>query len=774
MCLSPFWDKLVPMARLALLGCALVAAAFAAPGPRLAGVPQPVVSDKVADRFVPAPLDRQRIQGLLGRRMKVNLEGRLLRVDEPALLEGFQKPPGVHPWIGEHIGKFLDAASKTWAYTGDERLKTMLDRMARDLMATQLPDGYLGTYTESLRWTSWDVWVHKYDLIGLLSYYQVSGYPPALESARKIGDLLANTFGTGPGQRDIIDAGTHVGMAATSVLEPMCMLYRHTGDERYLEFARYIVHAYNEPHGPKIIRSLNNTGSVYRTANAKAYEMMSNLVGLLDLYRLTGDVTYLRPVEAAWTDITSKRLYITGTTSAGEHFRDDFELPGEESSNVGEGCATVTWLQLNWQLLRLTGEARYADQLERTVYNQLLGAQNPHNGNICYFTPLVGRKRPGAGINCCVSSEPRGISMIPQMVWGTLEGGLAVLLYTAGEATVGVRKGLDVNVAVKTDFPQEGQIAITLRPSGAARFPVFLRVPAWAGKFTASIKDQQLAGAAGQYLRIDRTWRAGDTIQIDMPMTVRVTPGGQSYPDYVAFERGPQVLALEASLNPQVPYLHRAAPATVDAARVRLDDASNKLPERWGGTQAWSVGGIAEGKALPLLLVPFSDAVDYRVWMVKPDRIPVGRVAVTAFGNESWSRTGSAPGSICDERPDTFRNTFEGRAAKEDWYAVEMARPAVIARVVYRHGKVFENGGWFDTTDSKPKIQIKRTRTAEWEDAGVLESYPALVAARVPEMRDGEPFTLKLAQPVAAIAIRISGKPARSFSSCAELAGYAQ
>jgi DUF1680 family protein len=732
------------------------------------------VIDKIKDRFVPAPLDRQRIQGLLGRRMRVNLEGRLLHVDEPALLEGFQKPPGAHPWIGEHIGKFLDAASRTWAYSGDERLKAMLDRMARDLMVTQLPDGYLGTYTDSLRWTSWDVWVHKYDLIGLLSYYQVSGYPPALETARKVGDLLVNTFGSGPGQRDIINSGTHVGMAATSVLEPMCMLYRYTGEQRYLDFARYIVRAYDQPDGPKIIRSLNEAGSVFRTANGKAYEMMSNLVGLLELYRITGDPSYLKPAQIAWKDIIAKRLYITGTASAGEHFRDDLDLPGEEASNVGEGCVTVTWLQLNWQLLRLTGEPQYADQLERTIYNQLLGAQDPHNGNICYFTPLVGHKHPGPGINCCVSSEPRGISMIPQIAWGTRENGLAVLLYAQGDATIAVREGLRVGVAVKTDFPEDGQVAITLRPPGPARFPVFLRVPAWSSRFTAFIKGEPRTGEAGRFLRIERLWRPGDTIQIDIDMPVRVTPGGQSYPDYVAFERGPQVLALEAGLNPQAPYLHRAAPASLDPARIRLVDVSEQLPDDWGGTQAWSVDGFAEGKALPLVLVPFSDAVNYRVWLVKPDRIPVGRVAVTAFGTESWSRGGSVPGSICDERPDTYRTTFEGKPAREDWYAVEMERPAIIARVVYRHGKVFENGGWFDTTVSKPKIQIKRTKAAEWEDAGVLDGYPALVSSRIPGLRDGEPFTLKLAQPVAAVAVRVVGRPARSFSSCAELAAYAQ
>ena len=352
--------------------------------PALAAQPlQPAaVPDKVADRFTPAPYGGQRMEGLLGDRMRVNLEGRLLHVDEKGILKGFQQRPGEQDWIGEHAGKFLHAASNTWLYTGDERLKTLMDRVVRSLIPTQLADGYLGTYLDDRRWTSWDVWVHKYDLIGLISYYQATGYEPALAASRKIGDLLCRTFGTGPGQRDIIASGTHVGMAATSVLEPMVNLYRFTGDRKYLDFCEYLVRSWNQPNGPKIIDSLLATHSVFRTANAKAYEMMSNLVGLAELYRVTGNPVYLETAQTAWRDIAAHRLYVTGTTSAQEHFTDDSVLPGEEASSVGEGCATVTWLQLTWQLLRLTGEPEYAEQLEHTVYNALLGAQDPRIGDI--------------------------------------------------------------------------------------------------------------------------------------------------------------------------------------------------------------------------------------------------------------------------------------------------------------------------------------------------------------------------------------------------------
>lgn len=757
---------------------------LAAQAPRLQNTPRPAVEDKVKDRFTPAPYDRQQIGGLLGERMKANLEGRLLKVDERALLAGFQKRPGNHPWIGEHIGKFLHAASNTWAYTGDGRLKTMLDRMARALLAAQLPDGYLGTYTDNQRWTSWDVWVHQYDLIGLLSYYQVSGDQAALDAARKIGDLLSQAFGPGPGQRDIIQAGAHVGMAATSVLEPICLLYRYTGEKRYLDFAHYIARACDRPEGPNIISSLLKTGSVYKTADAKAHEMMSNLVGLVDLYRLTGEEAFLKPALVAWKDIVAKRLYVTGTTSSHEYFQDDLVLFGEESAGAGECCATVTWLQLNWQLLRLTGEPQYADEIERTLYNQLLGAQDPRNGSICPFTPLLGRKRPESTIHCAVSSGPRGISMIPQLAWGTREGGLALLLYVPGEVTLPVSAAegaLEVTLRSDSRFLADGSTVLTVRPSRRAKFPVFLRVPSWCKRYTASVGGVATPGVSGQLLRLERLWQPGDRIDIKMDLTVQALSGGQSYPDFLAIQRGPQVLALDSAVNLEVPFLHRAALASPED--IQLLDASKRLPKGWAGSQAYAVQGIAADRPLQgrqtvtkreLLLVPFADARNYRVWLVRSDKMPFGPVALTAFGTESWSRAGNVEGSICDERSDTFRVTLRGPPAKQDWYAVETDLPEVIARVVYRHGRVYQNGGWFNTSAGKPQIQVKRTRTAAWETVATLDAYPDTSSGLAPTLRDGQPFEVKLKEPVKAMGIRILGRPGGAFSSCAELAAYGQ
>jgi hypothetical protein len=246
-------------------------------------VPEPYVVAAAAPEVVqPVDPSAVKIEGRLGARIDANERRRLLVVDTEPLLAGYRKKPGEHPWIGEHVGKWLHAATLAWAYSGDPVLRQKLDTVAAALIATQEPDGYLGTYVSGQRFglydgADWDVWSHKYNLIGLLTYYRYTGNRDALAASRKIGDLLIATF---PGRKSILAAGTHEGMAATSVLGPIVELYRLTGDARYLEFARYLVRAYEEPGGPDLVRALVDAGKgVDRTANGKAYEMLSNLLG---------------------------------------------------------------------------------------------------------------------------------------------------------------------------------------------------------------------------------------------------------------------------------------------------------------------------------------------------------------------------------------------------------------------------------------------------------------------------------------------------------------
>lgn len=589
----------------------------------VASEPKPVVENKVKDVFTSVPFQNQQLQGYLGKRMSQNLTERLLKLDEEGTLDGYLSRPGHHPWAGEHIGKYLETASNVWLNTGDERLKSQLDRLMYQLVNSQLPDGYLGTYTPDEYWTSWDVWSHKYNLYGLLAYYKATGYQPALEACVKIGDLLCTTFGKKPGQRDIILAGTHAGMAATSVLDPMVELYRYTGDPTFLDFCYYILDACEQDNGPKIISSLLATGKVTKVGNGKTYEMLSNFLGIVNLYRVTGDERLLKPVTIAWQDIVTNKLYITGTTSSHEYFQDDGYLPGSATDNMGEGCVTTTWIQLNQLLFYVTGDLKYFEQIEKSIYNHLLGAENPLTGCVSYYTPLMDKKPYTCNITCCQSSVPRGIAMVPYFTFGNLDNVPALMMYEPAtykeNITASNNKLISLGLQVESNFPESGDVSITVNTSQTATFPIVVRVPGWCSTYTATIGNKVYNGIPGQNLIINRKWKSGDKITVFFQIPVQIISGGKSYPDQIAFQRGPQVLAYDDSLNPEI-IIDSEKKLLVEIPENRSTD--NMLPKQWIGKQLYQVnvaGNNMNVETRHIILVPFADAGQtggaLKVWM---------------------------------------------------------------------------------------------------------------------------------------------------------------
>lgn len=588
----------------------------------VAAEPGLVVENKIQDLYTSVAFKNQQQQGYLGKRMNQNLVERLLKLDEAGTLDGYLQRPGHHPWAGEHIGKYLETACNVWKNTGNEQLKMQMDRLAYQLINSQLPDGYLGTYSPDEYWTSWDVWSHKYNLYGLLAYYSTTGYQPALEACKKMGNLLCKTFGNQPGQRDIIKAGTHVGMAATSVLDPMVELYKHTGDKKYLDFCYYIVGAWEQSNGPKIISSLLSTGKVTKVGNGKAYEMLSNFVGLVNLYRVTGDEKLLKPVLIAWNDIVANRLYITGTTSSYEHFQDDAVLPAEINANMGEGCVTTTWIQLNQQLLAVTGELKYIEQIEKSIYNHLLGAENPETGCVSYYTPLMGNKPYTCNITCCQSSVPRGIALIPNFTFGNVNKVPTLMFYepaTYNESiTTPDKQKIDLSLKTETIFPENGEVTVDVNVSKSSTFPFALRVPSWCSSFVAKVGNKEYKGMTNQYLEINRMWKSGDKLVISFKMPIQTINGGKSYPHQVAFQRGPQVLAFDDTLNSGFLKSNQLDAAQKFAVEIPAQKTNSALlSKQWIGKQAYPMN-IKETKQ-EIILVPFADASQtggaIKVWM---------------------------------------------------------------------------------------------------------------------------------------------------------------
>jgi uncharacterized protein len=522
---------------------------------------------QIADAMWKPSADAVHLKGLIGQRFDNSRRNRLIHQEEDHLLWPFQEhcPVGWYPehmprpglrgdWHGEFLGTWVDAAVLSAWNAADETLRQKIDHMVADWLATQAADGYLGTYDEADRWKSWDIWVQAHDIIGLLSYYRFTGKKEILDAAGRIADRVLEDFG--PGKRSLRETGPHMGMASSAFLEPLIWLYRETGEERYLSFGRWLVESdWEGEGGPQIISALLGGLGVAGTANSKGIEMLTDFAGLLELYRATGESRYLKTILTAWEDIVSHHLYITGSASTGEYFPKDFGLLNEGIYMIGETCVSMGWLYLNLSLGRLTGDARFFDMAEQTLYNHLMAAQSEDGRQWIYYLGLRDSKRFcwHTDPECCPSRGVRAIAQMPTHVFSLLADGIAVNFYDAAEALLPLPSGRQVRISLETDYPLDGKVALRLSLEAAEMFTLRLRLPGWCRQFTLQVNGQMVdvrADALG-YLVLPREWAAGDTLDLNLEMPVRVTADQLGNSGRCAVTRGPLVFAADVAYLPQ-------------------------------------------------------------------------------------------------------------------------------------------------------------------------------------------------------------------------------
>lgn len=361
------------------------------------------------------------IRGYIGKRLDQSFENRILAQDVDHLIEPFRSRTESRMWQSEFWGKWFTSAVLAYRYHPDPKLMNVLQSAVSDLIATQTPDGYIGNYSADARLEQWDIWGRKYTMLGLLDYHELTRDKQSLKAASKVADHLIKEIY----ERDslIVNKGNYRGMAASSILEPMVRLYRITGNKKYLNFAKQIVREWETPEGPQLIsksgvdvsKRFPKPAAWYsKEQGQKAYEMMSCYEGLLELYRITGEQSYKEAVERTWQNIKDTEINIAGSGASEEMWFEGNKLQTLPVRHYQEVCVTVTWIKLNQQLLRLTGEAKYADEIERSYYNALLGSLNNNASDWAKYTPLNGERLPGSGqcgmnINCCNASGARGI-----------------------------------------------------------------------------------------------------------------------------------------------------------------------------------------------------------------------------------------------------------------------------------------------------------------------------------------------------------------------------
>jgi DUF1680 family protein len=614
----------------------------------------------------PVP-DAVHLKGLLGSRFEGSRVNRLRHQEEDHLLWPFQEhckvgyypdrqpKPGIRgDWQGEFMGTWLDAAILTSWNTNDGELRAKVDSMVKDWLATQQADGYLGTYDEVDRWKSWDIWVQAHDLIGLLSYYRLTKKPEILQAAVKVADRVLQDFGRG--KRGVRETGPHVGMASSAFLEPLIWLYWETGKPEYLEFGRWLVDEdWEAGNGPKIISTILKGKGVAECGNSKGIEMLIDFASLLELYRATGEQRYLQTIEMAWEDIVAHHLYITGSASTGEFFPKDFVLRNEGVYQIGETCVSMGWMYLNLSLARLTGDGKYYDMAEQTIYNHLLGAQSPDGRNWLYYMGLRDSKRFRwhTDPECCPSRGVRAIAQLPTHAYTLTDDGIDVNFYDRAEASLPVTGGKEVNLNMETEYPYDGKVTLSMTMDAPAEFTLRLRAPGWCGSFALKINGQpvQPPDTERGYLRIRRLWQPGDQVELALDMPVRVVVDMLGNSGRAAITRGPLVFAADQGylahklLLDEVTLLvdrndpaagmrvERSKTGSVHLFVPRLAAQPEAMGELWREKERYKTltGGAVRIECEEIELVPFleagtTDARNYREG-IQPNSEPVTHIS---------------------------------------------------------------------------------------------------------------------------------------------------
>jgi DUF1680 family protein len=543
-------------------------------------------------------------------------------------------PPTQYPFDDSDVYKAIEAASYVLSLEPDAHLAAEIDDWIARIAAAQEPDGYLYTFrtmhpdTPGHKWIGQKRWEkdpqssHElYDCGHLYeagcAHFRATGKRALLDVCRKNADLLWDTFGDGhwriaPGH-EVVELG-------------LVKLYRTTGDARYLRLARIFLDA-RGPGGP--VYSQNRFKVVDQTV-AEGHAVRANYLysGMADVGALTGNRAYGDAAERIWENVNAAKLYLTGGVGArakGEAYGVDYELP---NAAYNETCAAVAMMMWDHRMFLATGDAKYMDSFERTAYNGFLSGVSLSGDRFFYPNPLqydgVARnnsgfagRAPWFGCACCPPNLMRMLASLAGYMYAVRESSVFVNLYAQSEATVSVANS-EVKLVQTTSYPWQGAVRLTVEVQHPAHFKLRLRIPTWAqGRpVSSSLYSYESAPppwsirVAGRvtpakvdhgYAVIDRVWRTGDRVDLELPMpvqTVAANPAIAADRGRVAFERGPVVYCVEALVG-ETPPEQLLLPAEVKVAAI-------ERPQLLGGVTALEIRGES-----PL---PAVQAIPYYAW----------------------------------------------------------------------------------------------------------------------------------------------------------------
>ena len=553
----------------------------------------------------------------------------------------------------ENVYKWLEALGWELGRAPDEGLQSLADEVISLLAAAQQPDGYLNSYYQVVepeaKWTDLD-FGHELYCAGHLIQAAIA-FKRAVDDDRllvivlRFVDHIETVFG--PGKKEAACGHPEIEMALVE-------LSRLTGEKRYLHLAQFFV----EQRGKKKMRGVGANGPEYHQDHVAireadgvvghAVRQMYLVTAIADLYMESGESALLETSRRLWDDMTRGKLYITGGVGArydGESFGETYELPPDQC--YCETCAAIGNFFWNWRMLLVSGESRYADLMERLMYNGILSSPGLDGTSYFYTNPLMLRNgryvrlstnadeehksssRPEwHSVACCPPNVMRLLASLPNYFATRDEAGIQIHHFS----NMAISEGR-ASLAMETDYPWDGRVKITITESSDQPWRLSLRLPDWCQNFDLKLNGQNVNNSLQKgYLTIERTWKMGDVVELDFivkAFLVEADPRVDSIRACVAIQRGPLVYCLEE--QDQEPG--------VNLLDVKIDPLL-ELTHRWRGDL---LGGIItlEGAGYQRDCSPWKENGLYRPLIRENGNQPFDRkVKLTAIPYYAWGNRG--------------------------------------------------------------------------------------------------------------------------------------
>jgi len=662
------------------------------------GVPRPV-ADKVTAKVTPFDLSEVRLlDGPFRHAMELDA-GYLLSLDQDRLLHDFRVNAGLPStatplggWEapdvelrGHTVGHYLSALALMYASTGDDRFKSRAETMVAELARVQaaLPSqgfnpGYLSAFPESFidrverRERVWAPYytLHKI-MAGLLDVYLRFGDRHALDVVTKMADWVKLRVDRLTDDQMQAMLGTEFG----GMNDVLANLYAAAGDAEYLRLARKFDHrALFEPlaHGEDPLNGLHGNTQI------------PQVIGAAREYELTGESRYRDIATFFWRRVVRSRSYVNGGNTDGERFFPPEEFSRHLGVSTAETCNTYNMLKLTRHLFTWEPSAETMDYYERALFNQILGSQDPETGMVMYYCPL----RPGAfktystpddSFWCCVGTGLENHGKYGDSIYFHDDRTLYVNLFIPSELTWR-KKGLMVRQ--ETGFPDEGKTTLTIRSDRPQRLSVAIRYPTWALagiSLSANGTVQEVNATPGSYVTVDREWRTGDRVEVELPMTVHLEAMPDD-PNTVALLDGPIVLAGDLGTTglenarrygPSAPQLGRIPPIVVPSLVGDRESLPTRIEPVRGSPLHFRTVGL--GRPNDVELAPFYRlyrsryTVYWKLYSVHEWTAHEAEAAVAAARRRSVERR-TIDAVVLDDEQSESVHAFDGENTNEGWF----------------------------------------------------------------------------------------------------------